>query len=181
MAASILPGHPLRHQSLLTGARLPVATFYRAESRYLLALQPSDPVVRAEGERVAPGDHLLMETDRELWVNNRMVLVGKLVALRLVGVSGIDFVLARADMDPMTRELAFDCFGVGPPAIPAGLPVRPIQMRKKSTPETLAPAESDSAQPVPSLEPAQAIRSEGGLARPALDDVAAFCILLIRT
>lgn len=111
VAGCILPGHPRRHAALLTGARLPVAAFYRSESRYLLAVQPGDPVVYAEGERVAPGDHLLMEADRDVWLSNRMVLVGKLVALRLDGGRGADYVLARVRRDPMTRELEFDCFG----------------------------------------------------------------------
>jgi len=117
VAGCILPSHPRRHAALFTGARLPVATFYRSESRYLLAVQRGDPVVRAEGERVAPGDHLLMEADRDIWLSNRMVLVGKLVALRLGGERGADYALGRADMNPATRELKFTCFGVlGPPA-----------------------------------------------------------------
>ncbi len=112
----ILPGHPENHASLLTGFRFQVETLLRP-SAYLLEVQADAPVIRVPELRVAAGDLLVMETDRGVWLSNRMVLVGKLVALRLGGDHGVDFVLARVRSDPMARELVFDCFGVqGPPA-----------------------------------------------------------------
>ena len=205
VAGCILPGHPRRHAALLTGARLPVATFYRSESRYLLAVQSGDPVVPAEGERVDPGDHLLMEADRDAWLGNRMVLVGKLVALRLGGGRGVDFALARVALDPATRRFRFTCFGIEGPPAQAGAGAIPAPSEGSDTnPASTAPGASERrssedlsgkrrlniyrgssagastasvpVQPPPPTEPVPANRE----ALPSIDDVVGYCVLLIR-
>ncbi len=211
VAKVILPGTPADHSGLLTGERLAVANAYRRTTRYVLVVGPDDLVVGVEGAKVAAGDHLLMEADRDLWLNNRRVLVGKLVALRLSGEHGGDFVLARADMHPTTRELSFDCFGVRvaptsdtgaigmvdqgagsrqpePAAEASGeaecatMPERrrSVQVRRPR-PSSGTPAETDAPQPTPATEPVPDVREEGRLALPSINDVVAFCVLLIRT
>ncbi|WP_165252733.1 helix-turn-helix domain-containing protein [Paludisphaera soli] len=209
MAVCILPGHPRRHAALLSGARFPLARFHGSESRYLLTVQPGDPVVRVEGERIAPGDHLLMETDRDLWLGNRMVLVGRLVALRLAGGRGLDFVLAKAVLDPTTREISFDCFGADVPSATGARELagrgegedrpgsvagtdhgatRPTRVRPGRGVTLRGPSKRTAAASAPMQpvhQPSQAdpdspTEGEGVRARPGIDDVVAYCILLIR-
>ena len=133
----ILPGHPENHASLLTGFRFQVEMLLRP-SAYLLEVQADAPVVRVPGLRIAAGDLLVMETDRGVWMGNRPVLPGKLVALRLGGDRGVDFVLARVHMDPTTRELAFDCFGVQGSPAPAEAAATPSASEGSDT-STAAP------------------------------------------
>ena len=131
----ILPGRPEEYPALLTGFRLQVGVFFRP-STYLLEVQAGNPVVRVPESRIAIGDLLVMETDRDLWLTNRPVLVGKLVAVRLGGEHGVDFALARADMNPATRELKFASFGVQGPPAQASAAATPDASESSDTPHT---------------------------------------------
>lgn len=143
----ILPGHPENHASLLTGFRFQVETLLRP-SAYLLEVQADAPVIRVPELRVAVGDLLVMEADRDVWLNNRPVLLGKLVALRLGGDHGVDFVLARVRMDPMTRELRFDCFGVQDSPAPAEAEMAPDPNEVSDKPQATSSPEASGMGPV---------------------------------
>ena len=97
VARVILPGTPTDHSGLLTGERLAVANAYRRPTRYVLVVGPDDPIVRVEGAKVAAGDALLLEADAGIWQSNLMVLAGKMVAVRLGGVKGTDYMRLLAE------------------------------------------------------------------------------------
>jgi len=88
---------------------------------YLLEVQADDPVARVPELKVAPGDLLVMETDRAAWERNPRSLVGKLAVIRLRGPDGADHTLARIEASPDTGRLAANIFGTGTvPLTPSG-------------------------------------------------------------
>ncbi len=211
VAKVILPGMPAEHSGLLTGERLAVANAYRRLTRYVLVVGPDDPIVRVEAAKVAAGDYLLMEADAATWLGNPMILAGRLVAVRLGGVYGTDYTLARADMEATTRTLKFDTFGVQgapPQARSAATPDASETSDASSTPTrseasvtgrfTTAPQKSRGIMP-PRTWPSRASaktgpiqsslsteavphdRDAGRLAPPSIGDVVAYCLLMIRT
>jgi len=107
----ILPGRPEEHPTLLTGLYLQAGGLFRP-TMYLLEVVPDDPIVRVPELRVAVGDLLVMESDGAVWRSNPQILAGRLVAVRQGGGRGAGFALAVCHMDPVNRELLFDCFGV---------------------------------------------------------------------
>jgi len=83
IANVILPGLPAENEGLLGGVRLAVAGAYRRPSRYVLVVGADDPIVRADGVKVAAGDRLLLDSDPEVWRGNQQVLAGRIVAVRV--------------------------------------------------------------------------------------------------
>ena len=107
-----LPGPPEEYPLQLTRSRHPVFSRDHRLSRYWLAVLRGTPIVHAKGEMVAAGDHLLMESDRRLWVDQPQVLYGRLVVVKIGGEDGPDLVLSRAGSRPAGGYLPLDTFGV---------------------------------------------------------------------
>jgi hypothetical protein len=67
IARKPLLGPPGQNRRLLTGDTFAIPVSFYRDSRYWLEVQPGDPALRDAGERVKPGDLLLMETDASFW------------------------------------------------------------------------------------------------------------------
>lgn len=73
-------GPPEENRRLLTGDTFPIPVSFYRDSRYWLEVQAGDAALRDAGERLKPGDLLLMETDASFWrdlhaVHDRLAVI----------------------------------------------------------------------------------------------------------
>ena len=114
----LLPGPPAEHDRLFAGTTFPLAGRFYRPTRYFYRVGGGDPIARADAEKVAPGDLLLLDADAEIWRANRQVLADALVVLHVRGRGGLDYALARIGSDAAGGRLAFDAFGLDALATP---------------------------------------------------------------
>jgi len=114
----LLPGPPAEHDRLFAGTSFPLAGGFYRPTRYLYRVGGGDPIARADAEKVAPGDLLLLDAGAEIWRANRQVLANALVVLHVRGRGGLDYALARIRSDTASGRLTFDAYGLDALATP---------------------------------------------------------------
>jgi len=181
VAGQFLPGSPAEYSLLLTRKRMPIASPDFATTRYFLELAGDAPILRAKCEKVAPGDCLLMETNRRLWIDHPPVLNGRLMVVRFGGGQGPELVLARGGLQPDGGYLHLDDFGISKGIVKLAL--RGFLAAGTSLPHS--PPDEATSGPLPSPE-GGATRSSKPTREKAevvvqLDDIASICVMLIRS
>lgn len=181
VAMQFLPGPPAEFSLLLTRKRMPVASPDYATTRYFLELAGDAPILRAKGEKVAPGDCLLMETNRRLWIDHPPVLNGRLMVVRLGGGHGPELVLARGGLQPEGGDLPLDDFGISKGIVKLAL--RTPRAADASTPQ-LPPVEASSGLRLPTgvgaIRPSRSTQERADVVV-QLDDVISICVMLVRS
>jgi hypothetical protein len=111
VAVGILPGAPADHPLELSGEHQPVAAFFYRPTRYWLKITERIPKKARAAGRLEPDDLVLMETDRQCWLDDLRVLVGRLCGLRRLRGGIPIYMLAGIRADSGTGELTYDAFG----------------------------------------------------------------------
>ena len=110
IASALLPGPLGHHLALVTSMGWPISSPYRLESPYLFRVNADSALVRS-AEKIAPGDHLLIETG-EAWTRQDTAYIGRLVVL---SDSQATPLLGRVDRDEdyfaESRQFQVDTFG----------------------------------------------------------------------
>src|SRR5262249_44784893 len=70
IALTVLPGPPVGFPALLTGERHPIAQQFERETRYFVPVVAGSLLCGRSDLALLPGDLLLLDANRELWVNN---------------------------------------------------------------------------------------------------------------
>ena len=117
-AAGVLPGPPLRHPHLLTGARHPVARSLDRDTRYWLSLSPTSPLLREPALRLAAGDLLLVEADPE-WTGRPDMTDGRLCGVRFLALPEptYELGLVSSSQGEAIVKLVGGAFAPPPPAL----------------------------------------------------------------
>jgi transcriptional regulator with XRE-family HTH domain len=111
IVSALLPGPLERHPALVTPLGMPISSPYRLESPYLFRVSDDSAIARS-GEKIAPGDYLLIETG-ETWTSRESAYIHRLVIL--CDASGMPHI-GRVDRDEdffsEDRQFQVETFGV---------------------------------------------------------------------
>lgn len=111
IVSALLPGPPERHLALVTSMGWPISSPYRLESPYLFRVPEDCSTLTRPAEKIAAGDHLLIETGKA-WTQQEAAYCGRLVVLC---DSKAPPLLGRVDRDEdyfaESRQFQVDTFG----------------------------------------------------------------------
>jgi transcriptional regulator with XRE-family HTH domain len=109
IALGILPGWPARYPERLTGQRHPVADVLDRPSRYWVAVETGSALLRKSELALVPGDLILCDANREVWVDALAQSVGRLFGVRLERTGNISYEIGQLARDE--SGLFLDLFG----------------------------------------------------------------------